>query len=103
MSFIEAPVTDDRNPHPIDFVEHDPERSYRSFQDRRKGDVEIVVKFAKKSTSFRRFRNTLLRQIDIFPTCEEVFKIPFALPMSAKYEFSCHEDSAWFVKSETVR
>ena len=55
VTFIELPGAFDRQPHPVEFVEDDPQRPDRPFQHRRIGLVEREIEFAEQPAAEMRF------------------------------------------------
>ena len=56
-------------------------------QIRRIAEIEVIALFLQELTRLLGFFVSLLAQIDIGPSGEEVFLIPFALAMPYEYQF----------------
>jgi hypothetical protein len=90
MTFIQAPVALNRDPHAIHFVQHQPERADCPLQHGCECQVEFITLFAKQLACGLCFGTTLPSQVDIGPTREQIFQIPGALTMTDQDELAGH-------------
>ena len=72
VALVEAPVTDDRDPHAVHLVEHDPQRPDGTLQDRGVRDIEFDAEVPELSPRGRGLVDALVRQVDVRPAGEKI-------------------------------
>ncbi len=82
MAFVQAPVAQDRDPHEVHLIKHDPECPDRAFKDRGKSDIEDVALFFKELAAFLGFSQTLFGKVHVGPAGEPVLFIPGAFSVT---------------------
>jgi hypothetical protein len=87
VAFIEAPGVLNRNPHPIEFVEDDPEGPDRPFENGGEGEVEAEPFGLQDLPGGTSLAQPLLGEVDIGPPGKPVLPIPIALPVTNKNKF----------------
>ena len=65
--------------HPIEIVDHDPERADGPLQDRGEGDVEVEAGLGYQACGAMRLGDPGRRQVDVGPAGESVVAVPGAL------------------------
>src|SRR5687768_18007594 len=86
MTFVQAPAAANGNPHEVELVERNPERTNRSLQQRRIGDIESQSLGLQQPSSVSRFLPAFVRKVDVGPTGEPVFLVPGGLPMAEEHK-----------------
>ncbi len=86
VSFIQTPAAPHRDPHLIELVERQPQRSNGAFENGRVRDIELEPFVAQRASGRARFLDTLLTEIDVGPTREAVVSIPCALTVTQQHE-----------------
>ena len=79
MSFVKAPVSLNRNPHQVHFIQLDPERAYRPLQYRGKGYVETESLLFHQPARLCGLLYPLIGKVDVGPAGKEVFLVPDTL------------------------
>ncbi len=90
VAFVETPVADDRYPHQVHFVEHDPQRADGALEHRRVGDVEAHPHVREVAAGACGLCSAGIRQVDVRPAGEKILQVPDALTVAAEHEFAGH-------------
>ncbi len=90
VAFVQAPVADHRYPHPVHFVEHQPQRANGAFEYRRERDVELIAHLAEQLAGVNRLPDSLFGEVDVFPAREQVLEVPVTLAVTTEYELARH-------------
>src|SRR4029079_10114216 len=83
---VYAPATRHRNPHPIELLEHDPERLDRALEHRRVRQIEREPLVLEQAPGGLRLFHPELAQRHVHPPREAIIEIPLALPVAQKNE-----------------
>src|SRR5690606_20960327 len=90
MPLVEPPVPYHGDPHLVELIQHDPERADGPLQDRRVGDVELVVQVSQAARGLQGFFSPQVGEVDVGPSGEEVLQVPVALAVAAQNQFASH-------------
>ncbi len=92
MALVQSPRTADRDPGPSAFVEGEVGGTDRAHLDGGVDDVGPHVRTREVAPAAARFVATLLGQVDVDPTGEQVLEIPLALSVAQQDERVRHEE-----------
>ena len=87
MTFIQSPVADNRYPHRIHFVEHDPECPDRSFQYGSIGQIEFETGLSQYAAGCAGLSFAPFGQINVGPARKPILVIPDGLTVTHENYF----------------
>ena len=90
VALVESPVPLHRQPHHVHRLEREMAGQYRACLHRRVGDIEPEAFVHHRQPGRRRFTTTLVGQVDVVPTGEQIESIPFALAVAKQHQCTSH-------------
>jgi len=90
MTFVQAPVPDDRNPHQVHLVLYVPKCANGAFEYRGVRDIKFVAELMQQTAGGDRFLIAFFSKVDIHPTGEQVFQVPVTLPVTTQNKLASH-------------
>jgi hypothetical protein len=85
VPFVETPVTNNRYPHAIHLVHHQPQRANGTFENRCVRHIEFVAEILEQFSRGDGLRDAFFRQVDVVPAGEQILEVPVALAVTTKY------------------